>query len=209
MKVAPFIIGVMAIITVVAIASLVNMRANAPMNVDVVTLQGVVLERSEEDRIFISLRQLTPLLAELNLRLESQDGTIVVQENLRAVAREATLIVPDISLLELLRERDLHGEWYGQHNGWLTHITLEETNEFGPFTATLFRGPFIEVDGIADVVLMGTYELLVHEGLIRFHWQIQNYSETQLVEDWEIEIDAVWIRLTNPQTGQRIIQPRR
>jgi hypothetical protein len=86
---------------------------------------------------------------------------------------------------------------------------LEETYEFGPFTATLFRGPFLEVEEIADVVLIGTYELLVREGLIRFHWQIQNYSETQLVEDWEIEIDAVWIRLTNPQTGKRIIQPRR
>jgi len=178
------------------------------MLVDMVTLQGDVVESSSNDRIFISLRQLTTLLAELNLRLESQDDTVVVRENLRAVALETTLIVPDISLLELLRERDLHGEWYGQHNGWLTHIVMEETHEFGPFTVTLFRGPFLEVEEIVDVVLIGTYELLVQEGILRFHWRSHNDVYTQLVEDWEIEIDPIWIWLTNPQTGQRIIQPR-
>jgi hypothetical protein len=207
-KTIPFFIVVMAIITFIAIASLVNGRANAPMIVDIVTLRGVVAESSGEDRVFISLRQLSPLLNELNLRLESQENTVIVMENLTAVARDTTLIVPDISLLELLRERDLHGEWYGQHNGWLTHITLEETYEFGPFTATLFRGPFLEVDDIVDVVLVGTYELLVHEGLIRFHWRSNNDSYTQLIEDWEIEIDLLWIWITNPQTGQRIIRQR-
>lgn len=207
-RIAPLSVGVMAIITFIAIATLINGRTNAPMAVDVVTLQGVVLESSEDDRIFISLRQLSHLLVEMNLRLESQQGTVVVQENLRAVVRDATILVPDISLLELLRERDLHGEWYGQHNGWLTHIIMEQTYEFGPFTATLFRGPFLEVDEIADVILAGTYELLVQEGILRFHWRSQNDDYTQLVEDWEIEIDPVWIRLTNPQTGQRIIQPR-
>jgi len=198
----------MAVITLIAIASLVNKEVNAPMVADVVTLQGVVLESSEEDRIFISLRQLSPLLAEMSMRLESQEGTVVVKENLRAVAQDTTLIVPDISLLELLRERDLHGEWYGQHNGWLTHITMEETYEFGPFTSTLFRGPFLEDEEIDDVVLIGTYELLVQESLIRFHWRSHNDNYTQLVEDWEIEIDPVWIQLTNPETGQKIIQPR-
>jgi len=207
-KIVPFFVGLMTLITFIAIASLVNGRINAPMLADVVTLQGFVLESSEEDRIFISLRQLTSLLTELNFRLESQDNTIVVKENLRAVTRDTSLIVPDISLVELLRERELHGEWYGQHNGWLTHITMEETYEFGPFTATLFRGPFLEIDEIADVVLVGTYELLVHEGLVRFHWRSHNDDYIQLVEDWDIEIDHVWIRLTNPQTGQRIIQPR-
>jgi len=197
-----------ALIAFVAIATLVNDRAHAPMIVDIVTLQGEVLESSEEDRIFISLRQLSPLLAELNLRLESQEGTVVVQENLRAVARDTSLIVPDISLLELLRERDLHGEWYGQYNGWLTHIVMEETYEFGPFTATLFRGPFVEVEEIEDVVLVGTYELLVSDGILRFHWRSHNDEYTQLKEDWEIEINPVWIQITNPQTGQRIIQSR-
>ena len=207
-KLTPFVMLVLTAIAVFTLAILANDRAHAPVAVDIVTLQGEVLESSEEDRVFISLRQLSPLLAEINLRLESQGGTVVVQENLRAAAREAALIVPDITLLELLRERDLHGEWYGQHNGWLTHIVLEETYEFGPFTATLFRGPFLEVEEIDDVVLIGTYELLVTEGVIRFHWRSYNDEYTQLIEDWEIEIDPIWIQLTNPQTGQRIIQPR-
>jgi len=196
------------IVGFVTIASLVNGRANAPMIVDVITLQGEFLESSADDRMFISLRQLTSLLSELNLRLESQGEAVVIKENLRAVARDSIVIIPDIPLLELLRERDLHGEWYGQHNGWLTHIVMEDTYEFGPFTATLFRGPFLEVEEIADVVLIGTYELLVQEGVLRFHWRSHNDTYTQLVEDWEIEVDALWIRLTNPQTGQRIIQLR-
>ena len=207
-KASRLMLALAVIVGFVTIASLVNGRANAPMIVDVITLQGEFLESSADDRMFISLRQLTSLLSELNLRLESQGEAVVIKENLRAVARDSIVIIPDIPLLELLRERDLHGEWYGQHNGWLTHIVMEDTYEFGPFTATLFRGPFLEVEEIADVVLIGTYELLVQEGVLRFHWRSHNDTYTQLVEDWEIEVDALWIRLTNPQTGQRIIQLR-
>ena len=201
------VIGVLFVFSIFLFIIVIN-RESKPQMVDIISLRGKFLESSYNDRIFISLRQASDLLAELNIRLETQGGILVVQENLQISAMDTALIVPDISLLELLRERELHGEWYGQHNGWLTHIMLEETSEFGPFTATLFRGPFLEVDSIEDIQLVGVYELLVEDNILRFHWKILNNELVQIIEDWTIQIDPIWIQLINPHTEQRIIKAR-
>ena len=200
-----FFVGLLCVILI--ILSYLLLRTGTVTTMGIITFKGNHIESTSNDRIFISLRQLVTVLAELDFRVESASGVLIVQENVTNFTVETSILTPNISLIELLRERQLHGEWYGQHNGWLTHITLEETQEFGPFTATLFRGPFIEVDEILDIVLIGTYEIIVSDSILRFHWRALNDEYVQLQEDWEIIVDPTWIQLFNPHTGQRIIRP--